>query len=312
MNKLKNFYTAVAIFITLYGNGQIVADTAFEKTVFWQITGNGLTDTSYLFGTMHPVFREDVHIAENMLFALLNSKTVFFEHALYNTDDSAYIEMSRMEKPALRRLLGGICFDLLEKHLKKYNDTILSSPLLLQLDPGYMGARIIKNIFGPAITSIDATIMAIALGNGQPVSYLDTKEMEEELKELIPLDEKATQLYYFLRNIEKAQRLYIKQVKDFTRLYYSGNFGYIYTRTTYLQINDRLGGLHITANSLSEKMLDKRNKKWLPAITAAITKQSSFFAVGAAHLAGSAGLIHLLRKKGFTVTPVFLEYKQDQ
>jgi uncharacterized protein YbaP (TraB family) len=153
--------------------------------------------------------------------------------------------------------------------------------------------------------------MAIALGNGQPVSYLDTREMEQELKELIPLDEKATQLYYFLRNIEKAQRLYIKQVKDFTRLYYSGNFGYIYTRTTYLQINDRLGGLHITANSLSEKMLDNRNKKWLPAMTAAIQKQSSFFAVGAAHLAGSAGLINLLRKKGFTLTPIFLEYKQD-
>jgi uncharacterized protein YbaP (TraB family) len=311
MNKLKNLYTIVVFFISSYGNGQMAADTAFEKTVFWQITGNGLTDTSYLFGTMHPVFREDVHIAENMLSALLNSKTVFFEHALYNTGDSAYIEISRMEKPVLRRLLGGICFELLEKHLEKYNDTLLSSPLLLQLDPGYIGARVIKNIFGPAVTSIDATIMAIALGNGQPVSYLDTREMEQELKELIPLDEKATQLYYFLRNIEKAQRLYIKQVKDFTRLYYSGNFGYIYTRTTYLQINDRLGGLHITANSLSEKMLDNRNKKWLPAMTAAIQKQSSFFAVGAAHLAGSAGLINLLRKKGFTLTPIFLEYKQD-
>lgn len=311
MKAIKTFLTAASIFLSFITVAQTAADTSYERTVFWKITGEGVTDTSYLFGTMHPVFREDVHIAENMLQALLHAKTVFFEHAIYNTDDSEYIQLSCLEKPNLRRLLGGLCYRLLEDHLKYYNDTLLTSPYFLRLDPGYLSSRVIRNVFGSAVTSIDATLMAIALGNGQPVSFLDTREMEQELKELIPLDEQATQLYYFLRNMEKAQRLYIKQVKDFTKLYYSGNFGYIYTRTTYLQINDRLGGLHITGNTLAEKMLDNRNKKWLPLITAAIKKQPSFFAIGAAHLAGSAGLINLLRKKGFTVEPVMLLYKPE-
>ena len=50
-------------------------------------------------------------------------------------------------------------------------------------------------------------------------------------------------------------------------------------------------------------MLDKRNLNWLPKIKLAIKKESCFFAVGSAHLAGNNGLVNLLRKEGFSVTP---------
>jgi uncharacterized protein len=33
-------------------------------------------------------------------------------------------------------------------------------------------------------------------------------------------------------------------------------------------------------------------------------KKSTFFAVGAAHLAGEKGIINLLRRKGYTVTAI--------
>lgn len=33
-------------------------------------------------------------------------------------------------------------------------------------------------------------------------------------------------------------------------------------------------------------------------------KESTFFAVGAAHLGGEIGIIHLLRKAGYTVKPI--------
>jgi uncharacterized protein YbaP (TraB family) len=34
-------------------------------------------------------------------------------------------------------------------------------------------------------------------------------------------------------------------------------------------------------------------------------QRSNLFAVGAAHLTDDFGIIHLLREKGYTVTPVF-------
>lgn len=305
---LHPLFSALMLLCALQSRAQLAADTAYEKTVCWQITGNGLTDTSYLFGTMHPVFREDVHIPRNMAAALLRAKIIYLEHELYDNNDSLYLEINAMEKPVLKRMIGGLCFSLLEKKLKEYNDTILHHPVLLRLNPSYLGGRLISDVFGNALTSTDAILLAIALGNGQQVAYLDTPDMMKKMANIFPSDVQATQLYHFLAQFELIINDYIKNVKAFTQLYYSGDIGKIYTRSGYFLLNDGTSGMHLLENAYSTQLLDDRNKKWLPVITAAIRQQPAFFAVGAAHLAGRKGLINLLRKKGFTVLPVQPEY----
>ncbi len=52
------------------------------------------------------------------------------------------------------------------------------------------------------------------------------------------------------------------------------------------------------------ELLDKRNKKWIPVIEGAITEKPTFFAVGAAHLGGPDGVLSLLRKQGYKLTPI--------
>ena len=54
-----------------------------------------------------------------------------------------------------------------------------------------------------------------------------------------------------------------------------------------------------------EKMLDNRNLNWIPKLEDWMSKKSLFVAVGAGHLAGENGVIHLLRNKGYKVEPVF-------
>ena len=49
----------------------------------------------------------------------------------------------------------------------------------------------------------------------------------------------------------------------------------------------------------------KRNKKWVEKMPSMMKERSNLFAVGAAHLTNEYGIIHLLREKGYTVTPVF-------
>ncbi len=51
-----------------------------------------------------------------------------------------------------------------------------------------------------------------------------------------------------------------------------------------------------------EELLNARNEKWIPQIVALATKeQQPFFAVGAGHLYGPSGLLHLLEKNGYQV-----------
>ena len=53
-----------------------------------------------------------------------------------------------------------------------------------------------------------------------------------------------------------------------------------------------------------DKLLERRNKNWIPKIISYSKDQPTFFGVGAGHLAGASGVINLLRKEGFTVEPI--------
>lgn len=53
-----------------------------------------------------------------------------------------------------------------------------------------------------------------------------------------------------------------------------------------------------------EDLLLKRNRNWIPVIEKAMKEKSTFFGVGAAHLADEEGVIKLLRKQGYKVEPV--------
>jgi hypothetical protein len=56
----------------------------------------------------------------------------------------------------------------------------------------------------------------------------------------------------------------------------------------------------------SRVFLENRNQNWIPQMEKMMENQSVFFAVGAAHLAGPEGVIELLIKKGYTLTPIKL------
>ena len=55
-----------------------------------------------------------------------------------------------------------------------------------------------------------------------------------------------------------------------------------------------------------EKLLNERNAKWIPVIEKNIALTPSFIAVGGGHLGGEKGVINLLRKKGYKLTPIKL------
>jgi len=57
-----------------------------------------------------------------------------------------------------------------------------------------------------------------------------------------------------------------------------------------------------------DQLFALRNASRLPAMTSLMHDQSCFFAVGAGHLAGDSGLIRLLRKKGYKVSPVHMDF----
>ena len=56
--------------------------------------------------------------------------------------------------------------------------------------------------------------------------------------------------------------------------------------------------------SYMDLLLYGRNRKWVNKMKELLPEKSLLFAVGAGHLPGEKGLITLLRKNGYTVTPI--------
>lgn len=307
MASLAKIFTLLLLTVSFYTKGQEREDTAFEKTVFWSVSGNGLKDTSWLYGTAHPVFREDILMADTVLHSLLQSAAVYFETVPSPNDDSLYRELCLMERPRLRRLLGNVCYELLVKFLSDSNDSLLNDPRFLQLSPQYYITKAVKHAYGSRITSVDALLISIAKGNDQPVYALDSPEMRAQLMKRVSLQQQADNLFFLLNDFEKRMSEYEKFIKGMTAKYYAGEIGFLFTRTNYVRYTNRLTGMsYLSRQPSGEELLDKRNTEWLPVIEKALQRGKTFFAFGAAHLAGSKGIISLLRKKGYTVSPVML------
>jgi hypothetical protein len=88
-----------------------------------------------------------------------------------------------------------------------------------------------------------------------------------------------------------------KVFKDMVAIYISGDISKIYDFT--------LKEAAKTNTMDDQELLVKRNKNWIPRIGELAKEQPTFFAVGAAHLGGTTGVINLLRAAGYTLTPIF-------
>ena len=76
----------------------------------------------------------------------------------------------------------------------------------------------------------------------------------------------------------------------------------MYRQNNFCNIEQKLQGLGGMGEN--ENLVVVRNKKWLPKIIKNITLNSCLVSFGFVHLGGKNGLIELLRKEGYVLTPI--------
>ena len=106
-----------------------------------------------------------------------------------------------------------------------------------------------------------------------------------------PLQEQAQELVDEVKNYRQSLANYDEMVK----IYKQQDLEKLYT----MVVNDST-----TDSEFNEKFIFKRNSKWIPIIENRIKEYSCFIAVGGAHLPGENGVLELLRKQGYTISPI--------
>ena len=259
------------------------------NTLLWQISGNGLTTPSYLFGTFHLLCKEDIHFSEALKQAVAGSGKVYLELDL---DDPATLMGGLM----LMNMKGGkklkdLYTDEQYKRVSNFFKDSLKTPIGLfqQMKPAFLESLLYPKMMPcNAASSIEESIMQLAKASGKQISGLETMAFQASLFDSIPYEKQAEELLHSIDSMEQS-KIYFGLMLDAYKMQRLDKIENI--------INDPAYGE--TENQ--DVLLDNRNKNWVGQLKEIMKKGSVFTAVGAGHLVGKNGLISLLRSAGYTV-----------
>ncbi|MEH6536226.1 MAG: TraB/GumN family protein [Psychroserpens sp.] len=285
---MKKLLCSIALFLT--GFGMLHAQD-LEKSLLWEISGNGLTESSYLYGTIHMTC--DASLGTDVQKALDDTKLLVLE---IDMDDPSM--QSTMMKGIYMKD-GKTIKDLVSEEeyvaLSKFVKEQIGMPLeaLANVKPFFITAMFYPKLLGCPVQSYEEALMKVAHEQKEEVLGLETIEEQLDVFDQIPYKDQATDL---LRSAKDNLAYDKESFQKLNKLYGNEDIEGMIT----MMEEDK----NLTSTKHKDKMLDNRNKKWIDKIGEHAEKQPTFFGVGAAHLAGKNGVIKLLRKAGYTVKSV--------
>jgi uncharacterized protein len=267
---------------------------AETDSLLWEISGNGLKKSSYLFGTVHLIPKDDFFVSKEMIKKFTESEQLVLEIDMGGLNPMSMINSSGISLPegvSLKTLLSVADYKYLETF---FNDTLGMNLELINktnMKPIFLSTLVTQIGDMSQTESYELTLTAWAKMQDKQVKGLETIEFQMAIFDSIPYSKQAEMLMEAVKNNKEAK-------KELDELY------------KYYKSNELSKLVHLSNESSSDLMefedilLIKRNNSWISLIEKYAIEKPSFFAVGALHLPGEKGVINLLRKRGYKVEPV--------
>ncbi len=265
-----------------------------ESSLLWKVEGPGIKKGCYLFGTMHLIKKEHFYFPSKLV-------------KLVEKSDALVMELpglpNQLEAMKYVTLKEGSFFDFFTP---EQTDSILVwakekmgmseesfRTSMSKMKPFVVVQMATQMQFIGKTESYEMTLDHIAREKGLKIYGLETVAEQMSFFDKLTPEQQTRMVMDGLRDgdavvelTQKMQELYKGQHVD----------------SLFLMIQQE-GGVMADEQS---SFLDQRNEKWIPQIVDLASKQKVFIAVGAGHLGGPNGVIRLLQKQGYTVTPVKL------
>ena len=263
------------------------------QSLFWEISGNGLTKKSYMYGTMHVSDKVSFHLSDLFFEKLMASDFIANEsepntwtelYDLYGFYQSTQTRRnfytnfytSPIEKDYLYSLFRGSNYNLIGL-LSRTNQANqeFQEETYLDMFIYRTGRKYGKKTLG--LENVKSTTLNIEKAEAE----MDRSEVDENKHAILKLLKK---------------RSYVEVLRDAYR-------------EKDLDLMDTLNMLS-SPKLYNKAMLFDRNEIMSTSMDSIMKTGSLFAAVGAAHLPGKNGMIEILRRKGYTVTPIFSDYTE--
>ena len=262
------------------------------KTLLWEVSGNGITHPSYLYGTFHLLCPGDLAVSPAIDEKLKSAKKLFLEMDMDDPTVMQKVQMGFLLKDSSwKTLLTDNEYKSLADSFKQL--TNMPVDMFLKVKPFGLISFVMMGMMQCQPASWDLTLAQKAKENNIEVEGLETPERELEAINTMSLREQTDMLKEMLSNPDSTK----KSLQEMIKIYKAKDLDALRNIMT----SDKRFG------DLETDLLTKRNNEWVPEIQQQIKIEPTFFAFGAGHLAGENGIINLLRKKGYTVKAI--DYK---
>ncbi|MBO3698161.1 TraB/GumN family protein [Roseivirga sp. E12] len=283
---IKAFWTMVVL-VAFILNGAAQE----TKTLLWEISGNGLQKTSYLFGTIHLMCKEDFVISDGVKDAFAKAEQIALEVDLDNPSEMQAFQAGMVDMAGFdyKGTLSEKDYNRLDEVMKaNYGQGMATMRIMKPF--GIMSALYGEMMACGTPESYELSFITMAKGQNKEVLGLESAASQVALFDNIPVEEQIGWLSDMLGDsgdskTEWNQMVASYKAQDLKALYASMGESPEYAK-------------------YEKELLDDRNNAWIPKIAELAKDKSTFIAVGAMHLAGGSGVIKLLREAGYTVKPM--------
>jgi uncharacterized protein YbaP (TraB family) len=163
--------------------------------------------------------------------------------------------------------------------------------MFAKMKPFFVLQLIAQKQFEGETESYEMSLISLANKNDITLLGLETIEQQIGFFDAIPAEEFGKMIAEYFTNADSLKA----QTQRLQEIYRSGQL-------------DTLAKFMVESSpelmEFEDILLTDRNAAWIPKIIELIHQKPTFIAVGAAHLAGDEGVLNLLKKKGYKVTPV--------
>jgi uncharacterized protein YbaP (TraB family) len=287
---MKNLGLFSLLIINLFAQ-EAIAQNNTQDAILWRISGNGLKQPSYLFGTIHLYCEAEKINNVTIQKCIDSSETIALELNL--NDFGTLIDLFKLAMKSsdktLSEQLNQAQYRIVDQACRLWlNDSLVNldnkTPMTL-LSNFYTSKLMLDCRAAP----VDFLIADMAKQAKKQTIGLETVEFQESILTNIPDSLQLQWLIAFCLNPEQSQ----KDLKTLISTYDEQSSEKLY---------DLIFKTSPELAFLKEEMLDTRNEKWVAFLNQEIKTKPHFIAVGAGHLAGAKGLLQLFRSLGYTLT----------
>lgn len=286
---MKQILFAIAFLFLLSGN--IGAQAPHQKALLWKISGNGLKQNSYLYGTFHLLCPEDMKLNEKVLKSVEKTKALYLELDFSSPQTSMDMQQAMLMKDGhqISEYVDSAAFSAMADTLRAW----IGMPLqfLQSVKPMMLVSMLYPKVLGCTPKSPEIALMQHADAKGLTIHGLEKVADQMKIFDTIPYNVQADMLKEYLASPGKM-------AEETER-----SLGF-YRNQDLQEMYDMIVAEGEDFAPYADIMLFDRNARWVNIIRQESMQKPVFYAVGAGHLGGDKGVIALLRQTGFKVEPV--------